>query len=228
MNMPNLHKRSFILIFLSMTMVLLASCSTTQITKTEMNNAERSEEILDINAPQNRATTVHWSKQSLALFSKAFAEISSNRKNAISGFEQAISLEPRMEAAYYNLLRLYYESPQSNTEETQALIKKLMADAFKENILSARMLTLEAHYLRNNGQFKAAEDSLLRAIILDPKHLSTLANMGILQDLYLHDLKTALNYYQLYQQQLSLQNKQDDRVVNWLADIRQRIKKSEG
>ena len=63
------------------------------------------------------------------------------------------------------------------------------------------------------------------ALNKDANYLVVLANMAILQDLYLHNLVNAQDYYIQYQQQLVVQGKEDDRVANWLADINRRIAK---
>jgi len=227
MTMKLNHKRSHSNVVYSVMftfyLMILASCSTTQL--------EQSTRIEDsIALEDSTKPSKIWSKQSLQLFSKAHAEISTNPNAAISDFKKVITLEPKMEAAYFNLMRLYLEQDFDQDDaaaENKQLIASVEKLAQKENILSARMLNLIAIEQRKTGAFNEAEQSLSRALMIEPVHLSVLANMAILQDLYLHDLKTALNYYEQYQQQLVLQDKQDSRLVNWLADIRLRIQKQE-
>ncbi len=196
--------------------LILSSCSTIL----------KQDQEVDINEPNQITKPVqNWSTEAKNSFELANTLIKTDAQKAISEFQETILLEPKMEAAYYNLLRLLYEtnSDVTNNEEQMELI---MTKANDKSILSARMLTLSATSLREKGKFKAAEKSYSQALEEDANHLAALANMGILQDLYLGNLSFALYYYQQYQEQLRVQNKEDKRVVNWLADIKQRIKRA--
>jgi Tfp pilus assembly protein PilF len=126
-----------------------------------------------------------------------------------------------MEAAYFNLMKLYYVS------ENREKMQQIFLEAEKENLLSARILTLVGSEKRTQGQFKDAEKYYQLALKKDANYLVVLLNMAILQELYLHNLTTAESYYVQYQQQLITQGKEDKRVKNWLADIKRRIAKAE-
>jgi Flp pilus assembly protein TadD len=72
---------------------------------------------------------------------------------------------------------------------------------------------------RQQGQFAKARGAYEKAIELDPGYPSPYLNLGILFDLYFWDSKRALELYDRY---LALIPGGDDRVVKWVADIKNR------
>ena len=72
---------------------------------------------------------------------------------------------------------------------------------------------------RQQGQFAKARDAYERAILADPNYPAAYLNLGILFDLYFWDSKRALELYDRY---LALTPGGDDKVVKWVADIKNR------
>jgi Flp pilus assembly protein TadD len=72
---------------------------------------------------------------------------------------------------------------------------------------------------RQQGQFAKARDAYEKAIALDPSYPAPYLNLGILFDLYFWDSKRALEFYDRY---LELTPGGDEKVVKWVADIRNR------
>jgi Flp pilus assembly protein TadD len=72
---------------------------------------------------------------------------------------------------------------------------------------------------RLQGQFAKARAAYEKAIELDPGYSAPYLNLGILFDLYFWDSKRAL---ELYDQYLALTPGGDDKVVKWVADIKNR------
>ena len=72
---------------------------------------------------------------------------------------------------------------------------------------------------RQQGQFAKAREAYEKAIALDPNYPAAYLNLGILFDLYFWDSKRALD---LYDQYLALTPGGDDKVVKWVADIKNR------
>ncbi|MCP4414658.1 MAG: hypothetical protein GY808_19045 [Gammaproteobacteria bacterium] len=166
---------------------------------------------------------VIWSDDALKAFEQGVSLLKSHPDKAASAFNVAIKHAPKMEAAYYNLGLLYYSDAKDKNKQQQ--LEQLITDAENQGVLSARLMNLLSVNLRKQGKFLEAEANYILALTLEPNHLSTLANMAILQDLYLGQLTRALEYYKRYQQQLKQQEKEDNRINNWLADLQQRIKK---
>jgi Flp pilus assembly protein TadD len=72
---------------------------------------------------------------------------------------------------------------------------------------------------RQQGQFAKAREAYEKAIELDPSYSAPYLNLGILFDLYFWDSKRALELYDRY---LALTPGGDDKVVKWVADIKNR------
>lgn len=72
---------------------------------------------------------------------------------------------------------------------------------------------------RQQGQFAMAREAYEKAIALDPSYPAAYLNLGILFDLYFWDSKRALDLYDRY---LALTPGGDDKVVKWVADIKNR------
>ena len=89
-----------------------------------------------------------------------------------------------------------------------------------ENATAYQYLGL-AH--RELGEFLLAEQAYLHAIDLAGEYSVAHRNLGILYDLYLHDLVKAKEQYELYQQSIP----EPDKTVDiWLQDLTRRIESS--
>ena len=73
--------------------------------------------------------------------------------------------------------------------------------------------------LRKQGKFEEAESAYLKAVTVSPDYALAHYNLGVLNDLYLRRLDTALVHYERYQA-LSGEDKQ---VTRWIADLKRRI-----
>jgi len=77
---------------------------------------------------------------------------------------------------------------------------------------------------RLQGQFPKARDAYEHAIHLDPSYPGPYLNLGVLFDLYLWDSKKAQEYYDLY---LKLTPGGDEKVVKWVADLKNRNRQAQ-
>lgn len=195
-------------------MMIISSTACSNLLKQDEHQA-----ITEIETSSSPEPSTSWSSKAVELFNQGNQNLDSDVEKAADYFNQAILIEPKMEAAYFNLMKLYFVS--QNSELMQQTFQK----AEKENILSARILTLVGSEKRTQGKFKEAEKYYQLALNKDDNYLVALANMAILQDIYLHNLVNAQDYYIQYQLQLVAEGKEDNRVVNWLADIKRRIAK---
>ena len=204
-------------------LTLLASCSliTTNKddstrTKTEVKTAEP----LDSETPV-AVEKINWPAAALEQFLQGNELRSRDAKMAIQHFQRAIDIAPTMGSAYYNLMHLLLD--QKDYTQLEALDKMLESAQLK----SAPLLNLLAVAQREQGHFQQAEAYYMKALLADPNHLASLANMAILQDIYLRQLALAKHYYEQYQTQLAIQQKEDKRVKNWLIDLQQRLNKEQ-
>ncbi len=211
--------------FLILMFLHLASCAGRIPDNSQTTDGASNSKVLQsgVTKPSPAPLPTIWPDDALKAFDQGVSLLKSHPGKAASAFNVAIKQAPQMEAAYYNLGLLYYSDTKDKKKQQQ--LEKLITDAENQGVLSARLMNLLAVNLRKQGKFLEAEANYIMALTLEPNHLSTLANMAILQDLYLGQLTRALEYYKRYQQQLEQQGKEDNRINNWLADLQQRIQK---
>ncbi len=101
----------------------------------------------------------------------------------------------------------------------------LAEEAFQEAIIRSNKDAVAYNHLgilqRYKGQFEEARNQYQRALRIDSDYALAHLNLGILFDLYLQDLKLALQHYQRYQ---ALIDKEDSQVAGWIVDIQRRLK----
>ena len=101
----------------------------------------------------------------------------------------------------------------------------LAEQAFQEAISRSKTDAVAYNHLgillRYKGQFEEARKHYQRAIAIDSDYAYAHLNLGILFDIYLQDLKMALQQYQKYQALISEEDKQ---VAGWITDIQRRLK----
>lgn len=85
---------------------------------------------------------------------------------------------------------------------------------------NAVVQNLKGMVLRELGRFQDAAQAYVQATRADASYADAYLNLGILYDLYLHDVYVAQFYYQHYQSLLAVE---DSRVKVWLGDLQQRM-----
>ena len=73
--------------------------------------------------------------------------------------------------------------------------------------------------LRRNGDFSEAEAAYLKAVTVSPDYALAHYNLGVLYELYLQRLDSALTHFEAYQALVA----EDKQVEKWIADLRRRI-----
>lgn len=101
----------------------------------------------------------------------------------------------------------------------------LAEQAFQEAISRSKKDAVAYNHLgillRYKGQFEEARKRYQRAIAIDSNYAYAHLNLGILFDIYLQDLKMALQQYEKYQ---ALIGEEDKQVAGWITDIQRRLK----
>ena len=77
--------------------------------------------------------------------------------------------------------------------------------------------------LRRNGKFLEAEAAYLKAVTASPDYALAHYNLGVLNELYLQRLDSALQHYERYQQIVG----EDEQVEKWITDLRRRVSASQ-
>ena len=190
--------------------LVLASCATGVFEKETPSQSQPSTQ------PSN------WPAGAVAVFSQGVESLGVDNESARISFAEAIELSPQMEPAYYNLAKLDFD--QKNYEA----VDNFQSQTQKNNVSSARLNNLFATSKRVQNDFESAQKLYLAAIQMDPSYTPAILNIAILNDVYLGKTAEAEKYYLLYQQQLEQQNKQDNRLKNWLTDIQRRLSSKKG
>ena len=73
--------------------------------------------------------------------------------------------------------------------------------------------------LRRNGKFLEAEAAYMKAVTVAPEYALAHYNLGVLNELYLQRLDTALQHFQTYQSLVG----EDKQVAKWITDLTRRV-----
>ena len=136
-------------------------------------------------------------------------------KSAISQLEALSGTAPELDYLFTNIGLAYLKIEDFKRAEAafQRAISLNIRDAVAYNHLGV--------IKRTQGEFNEARQAYEKAIEINDKYAQAHLNLGILFDIYLQDLKLALNQYQKFQ---SLNASPDKTVASWILDIERRLK----
>ncbi len=149
-------------------------------------------------------------------YEAALEDLKSSRvKPAIEEFEHLGKTAPELEFIFTNLGLAYLkiENYKAAEQAFQRAISQNKRDAVAYNHLGI--------INRMQGLFDKAKKAYKKAIDIDREYARAHLNLGILYDIYLQDLKLALNQYETYQ---TLTDSQDKTVSSWIIDIKRQLK----
>jgi len=135
---------------------------------------------------------------------------------AAARFELFIADYPGYANAYVNLAIIREHDGDS------AAALELLAEALALDATNAAALNHRGLIMRRQGDFAAAEAVWQQATRAHPEYANAWYNLGVLYDLYLHDLPLALEHYQTYQT-LTGTLDGDPTVARWITDLERRI-----
>ena len=133
------------------------------------------------------------------------------------GIDMLVTLtakEKRLAAPYVNLGIAYSRTGQSRQAE-HSFSKALRIDA--GHAVANNELGL---LYRKSGRFNAARSAYQNALVQHPDYLPARKNLGILCELYLHDLACALKQYQTYLDYAP----EEETVARWALELEQRTR----
>ena len=204
---------------LILTLLLLAACQSAPKTAPEpepvVEPAPVSEASTTEPAPEPEPEPVDFYQQ---FYTEAVASLKlGDTERALELLLQVSTDAPDKPYVFTNLGLAYFKLQKMDLAEQafQEAISRNNRDAVAYNHLGI--------LLRYQGQFEEARKRYQRAIAIDSDYAYAHLNLGILFDIYLQDLKLALQQYQKYQ---TLIGEEDKQVAGWITDIQRRLKKS--
>ena len=130
-------------------------------------------------------------------------------------FREFIRKNPKLAGAYTNLALIYYD----RDEFERSL--KLVNRAIELNPEQSQALNLRAQLMIEKGEIHKARSDYLRAVELNPGYLNAQYNLALLYDIYLQDIKRAIQHYEIY---LSLLNQPDEPTSEWIEQLKRTLK----
>ncbi len=128
-------------------------------------------------------------------------------------FEDFVLQYPKYPGAYVNLAIIRA----SNGDDTAA--REAVDSALAINRHHAPALNQLGVLLRRNGKFIEAEAAYLKAVTAQPDYALAHYNLGVLNELYMQRLDTALQHFERYQSLVG----EDKQVEMWISDLRRRV-----
>lgn len=132
-------------------------------------------------------------------------------------FLDVINKQPRLANAHINIGIIFIKN-NSFVEAENAFNRAL--DIEPKNIYALNQL---GFLYRKQGEFSKAKTSYQKAIDINSDYANAHLNLGILYDIYLYDLKNAIEQYKAYNELLTEKDKQ---VEKWIFDLERRHNKT--
>jgi len=147
------------------------------------------------------------------LFEQALTHLQEEEYDeGIALLETLTTQEQRLAAPYVNLGIAY-----SRTGKTK-LAEHNFSKALKLDVSHAVANNELGLLYRKTGRFNAAKTVYQNALVKHPDYLPVRRNLGILCELYLHDLECALEQYQAYLEYAP----DEETIARWALEVKQR------
>lgn len=155
------------------------------------------------------------SKADKQLFAQALSAAKADKLDeATALFIKLTQQNPKLSGPYLNLGVIAQK--QDQLEQAEAWFKK----SIQANSNNLDAYTALALLYKDQAKFNEAKEQLTKAVTLWPSYPAGHRNLGILNEFYLGDYKTALKHYKTYQ---GLLEKPDRKVKGWIIDLERRI-----
>jgi tetratricopeptide (TPR) repeat protein len=207
---------------LALTMLLLAACQSAPETSPAPEPTVEPAPVTEAAGvdPEAESSTTEPVPEPIDFNQLFYTEAVASLKNgntdqALELLKQVSTDAPEKPYVFTNLGLAYFKM------EKLDLAEQAFQEAINRNNKDSVAYTHLGILQRYKGQFEEARNQYQRAIRIDSDYALAHLNLGILFDLYLQDLKLALQHYQKYQ---ALSTEEDARVGGWIADIQRRLK----
>ena len=157
--------------------------------------------------------------QAQTLFEQATAVMAAgDYLDAELRFKEFLLRYPDFPGAHTNLAIIHLNN--GNDSAAQAAIDAALA--IDPNFAPA--LNQQGMLFRKTGNFMEAEAAYLKAVTASPNYALAHYNLGVLNELYLQRLETALQHFEQYQSIVG----EDKQVERWIADLKRRVAAGQG
>lgn len=152
--------------------------------------------------------------KALALYEQAVASMAAGDSiDAELRFQEFLLQYPNYPGAHVNLAIIFADRGDDQAAENS------LTDALILDPQQPAALNQLGMLLRRQGKFEEAESAYTRAVTASPDYALAHYNLGVLNDLYLQRLDSALQHYERYQELAG----DDQEVSKWIADLKRRI-----
>lgn len=128
-------------------------------------------------------------------------------------FKEFLLQYPGYPGAYVNLAIIH------TNNDNDAAAQEAVDAALAIDPDYAPALNQQGMLLRRNGKFLEAEAAYLKAVTASPDYALAHYNLGVLNELYLQRLDSALQHFERYQQIVG----DDEQVEKWISDLQRRV-----
>ena len=152
--------------------------------------------------------------EALTLFEQATAVMAAgDYLDAELRFKEFVLLYPDYPGAWVNLAII-----NANNEDDEAT-REAIDKALELNPNHPEALNQLGMLLRRNGNFLEAEAAYMKAVTVSPDYALAHYNLGVLNELYLQRLESALHHFEVYQGLVG----EDKQVEKWITDLTRRV-----
>ena len=199
-------------LLLSAVVLVMAGCASSD---PKPEQARRSDPVAASGTP---AATTEVPARVMTMYEQAVAAMAAGDfLDAELRFKEFLLQYPGYPGAHVNLAIIH--SNNGNDAAAQAALDA----ALSLNPDHASALNQQGMLLRRNGKFIEAEAAYLKAVTASPEYALAHYNLGVLNELYLQRLDTALQHFERYQALVG----EDKQVEKWIADLRRRVAASQ-
>ena len=156
--------------------------------------------------------------KALTLYERAVASMAAGDSiDAELRFQEFLLSYPDYAGAHINLAIIFAGRGDDEAAE------RSLADALLLDPQNPAALNQLGMLRRRQGKFSEAESAYMKAVTASPDYALAHYNLGVLNDLYLQRLDTALQHYERYQKLAG----EDKQVSKWITDLTRRIGNAE-
>ena len=197
-------------------LLLLSACGGGSATKPDAA-AQQPQEKVEASVPVQARQDVP--AQAQTLFEQATSVMASgDYLDAELRFKEFLLRYPDYPGAHTNLAIIHANN--GNDTAAQASIDAALA----LNPAYSPALNQQGMLYRKTGNFIEAEAAYMKAVTASPGYALAHYNLGVLNELYLQRLETALQHFEQYQSIVG----EDKQVERWIADLRRRVAAAQG